>query len=133
MLSSGGVQEAHDFAAIAQAATLEIAYPLPALFRRLPHLHEVTKIELLDEDLRAMIDDALIREHRARALTPDRPVLRGTAQNPDVYFQGRETVNPFYGLPGYRPGSDGQVCRITGRQYNSSSMRRIPKPSASSS
>jgi len=89
LLASGSVQEAHDFAAIAQASTLKSRVPFLHFFDGFRTSHEVTKIvQLLDEDLRALIDDDLIREHRARGLTPDRPVLRGTAQNPDVFFPG---------------------------------------------
>ena len=75
--------------------------------------HEVNKIEkLADEDIRALIDDDLVRAHRRRGMTPDSPFIRGTAQNPDVYFQARETVNPFYkATPGNRPRGDGQICR----------------------
>jgi pyruvate-ferredoxin/flavodoxin oxidoreductase len=119
LLSSGGVQEAQDFAAIAQAATLKSRIPFMHFFDGFRTSHEVTKIvQLLDEDLRALIDDDLIREHRARALTPDRPVLRGTAQNPDVYFQGRETVNPFYAAtPAIVQEVMDKFAQITGRKY----------------
>jgi pyruvate-ferredoxin/flavodoxin oxidoreductase len=97
MLGAASVQETMDFALIAQAATLQTRIPFVHFFDGFRTSHEVSKIQLIDrEDLRALIDDKLIAEHRARALTPDRPVLRGTAQNPDAYFQGREAVNPFY-------------------------------------
>ena len=97
LLSSGSVQEAHDFALIAQAATLKSRVPFLHFFEGFRVSHEVNKIEqLTDDDLRVMIEDELVQAHRARALSPDHPVLRGTAQNPDVYFQARETVNPFY-------------------------------------
>ncbi len=97
MLASGSVQEAHDFALVAHAATLKTRMPFLHFFDGFRTSHEVQKIELLtDEDLRAMVDEQLVHAHRARALTPDRPVLRGTAQNPDVFFQAREAVNPFY-------------------------------------
>jgi pyruvate-ferredoxin/flavodoxin oxidoreductase len=97
LLSSGSVQEAHDMALIGQAATLRSRVPFLHFFDGFRTSHEVAKIELMsDDDLRALITDDLIREHRARALTPDRPVLRGTAQNPDVFFQAREACNPFY-------------------------------------
>jgi pyruvate-ferredoxin/flavodoxin oxidoreductase len=96
-LASGSVQEAQDMTLIAQAATLRSRVPFLHFFDGFRSSHEISKIERLDEDdLRALIDDDLVAEHRKRALTPDRPVLRGTAQNPDVFFQGRETVNPFY-------------------------------------
>jgi pyruvate-ferredoxin/flavodoxin oxidoreductase len=97
MLSSGSVQEAQDCALISTAATLRARVPFLHFFDGFRTSHEVNKIERIsDEELRAMIDDELIIEHRKRALTPDAPVLRGTAQNPDVYFQGRETVNKYY-------------------------------------
>ena len=97
MLSSGSTQEAHDFALISQAATLKARIPFMHFFEGFRVSHEIAKIEILaDEDIRAMIDDKLVHEHRARGLSPDHPVIRGTAQNPDVYFQARETVNPFY-------------------------------------
>ena len=84
-------------ALIAQAATLESRIPFLHFFDGFRTSHEVAKIEqLTEDDMRAMIDDELVRAHRARALSPDRPVMRGTAQNPDVYFQAREAVNPFY-------------------------------------
>ncbi len=97
MLASASVQEAADFALIAQAATLKSRIPFVHFFDGFRTSHEVQKIEMLaEEDLRALIDDKLIAEHRARAMTPDNPVLRGTAQNPDAFFQGREACNPYY-------------------------------------
>lgn len=97
MLCSASVQEAQDFAPIAQAATLESRIPFLHFFDGFRTSHEISKIEVLPEDvLRAMIDEARIDEHRARALSPEHPVIRGTAQNPDVFFQTREAVNPFY-------------------------------------
>jgi pyruvate-ferredoxin/flavodoxin oxidoreductase len=97
LLSSASVQEAMDFALIAQSASLESRLPFLHFFDGFRTSHEVAKVELLDEeDLRQMVDMNLVFAHRARALSPDHPVLRGTAQNPDVYFQARETVNPFY-------------------------------------
>jgi pyruvate-ferredoxin/flavodoxin oxidoreductase len=97
MLGSASVQEAHDFALIAQSATLRSRIPFVHFFDGFRTSHEVQKIEMLDDaDLQALIDDKLIAEHRARGLSPDRPVLRGTAQNPDVFFQAREACNPFY-------------------------------------
>jgi pyruvate-ferredoxin/flavodoxin oxidoreductase len=97
LLASGSVQEAHDFALIAQAAALRARIPFLHFFDGFRTSHEINKIALLeDDDLRALIDDDLIAAHRARALSPDHPFIRGTAQNPDVYFQARETVNPFY-------------------------------------
>jgi pyruvate-ferredoxin/flavodoxin oxidoreductase len=97
LLASTSVQEAHDFALISQAATLEARVPFLHFFDGFRTSSEVNQIEQLTvDDLRSMIDDKLVHAHRARALSPDHPVMRGTAQNPDVFFQGRETVNPFY-------------------------------------
>ncbi len=97
LLASCSVQEAHDFALIAQAATLEARVPFVHFFDGFRTSAEVNKIELLsDDEIRGMISDELVQAHRARALSPDHPFIRGTAQNPDVYFQGRETANPFY-------------------------------------
>jgi pyruvate-ferredoxin/flavodoxin oxidoreductase len=97
LLASGSVQEAHDMALIGQAATLRSRVPALHFFDGFRTSHEVAKIEeLSDDDLRFMITDELVTEHRRRALTPDRPVLRGTAQNPDVFFQAREACNGFY-------------------------------------
>jgi pyruvate-ferredoxin/flavodoxin oxidoreductase len=120
MLSSGSVQEAHDFALIAQAATLEARLPFLHFFDGFRTSHEVTKIEqLTDDDLRAMIDDNLVRAHRARALSPDHPVLRGSAQNPDVFFQARETVNPYYAAaPAITQKAMDKFAKLTGRPYH---------------
>jgi pyruvate-ferredoxin/flavodoxin oxidoreductase len=97
MLCSASVQEAHDFALIAQAATLESRIPFLHFFDGFRTSHEIAKIDVLtDEQLKKMIDLELVLAHRSRALTPDRPVMRGTAQNPDVFFQARERANPFY-------------------------------------
>ncbi len=97
LLSAGGIQEVMDLALIAQAATLETRVPFIHFFDGFRSTHEIQKIELLTmDDMRAMIDDEKVLAHRARSMSPDRPTLRGTAQNPDVYFQGRETVNPYY-------------------------------------
>jgi pyruvate-ferredoxin/flavodoxin oxidoreductase len=97
MLCSNSVQEAQDLALIAHAATLESRLPFLHFFDGFRTSHEISKIDVLPKEvLRAMVDERRIAEHRARALSPDHPVLRGTAQNPDVYFQARETVNPFY-------------------------------------
>ncbi|ANV90444.1 pyruvate:ferredoxin (flavodoxin) oxidoreductase [Picosynechococcus sp. PCC 8807] len=97
LLSSASVQEAHDMALIAQAATMKARVPFIHFFDGFRTSHEIQKIELLDESvLRDLIDDEDVFAHRARALTPDHPVVRGTAQNPDVFFQARESVNPFY-------------------------------------
>jgi pyruvate-ferredoxin/flavodoxin oxidoreductase len=97
MLVSNSPQEAADLALVAHAATLEARVPFLHFFDGFRTSHEVQKIEeLTDEDLRALVSDDLVRAHRARALSPERPVIRGTAQNADIYFQGRETVNPYY-------------------------------------
>jgi pyruvate-ferredoxin/flavodoxin oxidoreductase len=119
LLASNCVEEAQDFALIAQAAALEARVPVLHFFDGFRTSHEVAKIEqLTSEDMRAMIDDELVRAHRARAMTPDRPVLRGTAQNPDVFFQARETVNPFYlACPAIVAGVMDKFARVTGREY----------------
>ncbi|HEX2399606.1 MAG TPA: pyruvate:ferredoxin (flavodoxin) oxidoreductase, partial [Mycobacterium sp.] len=97
MLASASVQEAHDLALVAQAVTLRTRVPFLHFFDGFRTSHELNTIEMLaDDDLRALVPDNLIREHRARGLSPERPFIRGTAQNPDTYFQARETVNPFY-------------------------------------
>ena len=119
MLCSSSVQEAHDLALIAENATLASRIPFVHFFDGFRTSHEISKIEMLDdEDVRAMIDDDLVFAHRKRALNPDRPVVRGVAQNPDVYFQGRETVNPYYdALPGHVQTAMDRFAALTGRQY----------------
>ncbi len=97
LLAAASVQEAHDLALVAQAATLRTRVPFVHFFDGFRTSHELNTIELLDDDdLLALVPEKLIREHRARGMSPERPFVRGTAQNPDVYFQARETVNPFY-------------------------------------
>jgi pyruvate-ferredoxin/flavodoxin oxidoreductase len=120
LLSSNSVQEVMDFALIAQAATLEARIPFIHFFDGFRTSHEVMKVEELSkEDMKAMLDEDLIIAHRKRALTPDNPVMRGTAQNPDVYFQGRETVNPFYNAcPAIVQKYMDKFAKLTGRQYN---------------
>ena len=120
MLASGSVQEAHDFALIAQASTLEGRVPFLHFFDGFRTSHEIDKIEqLTDDDLRTMVDDDLVRAHRARALSPDHPKLRGSAQNPDVFFQARETINPFYSkIPGIVQKSMDKFAKLTGRAYH---------------
>jgi pyruvate-ferredoxin/flavodoxin oxidoreductase len=120
LLSSGSVQEAHDFAAIAQAATLKSRVPFLHFFDGFRTSHEVNKIfQLTDEELRSLVDDDLVRAHRARALSPEHPVLRGSAQNPDVYFQMREAVNPYYtAVPGITQEAMDKFAKVTGRHYN---------------
>src|SRR5689334_7345761 len=97
MLAANSVQEAMDFALIAQAASLESRIPFVHFFDGFRTSHEIAKVEQLAiEDMQEMIGDDLVRQHRQRALSPDHPCIRGTAQNPDVYFQSREAANPFY-------------------------------------
>ena len=120
MLSSASVQEAMDFALIGQAATLRSRIPFIHFFDGFRTSHEVSKIQMLDnEQMKALIDDKLIAEHRARALSPDHPVLRGTAQNPDAFFQARETVNPFYAAcADITQKVMDEFAAVTGRRYN---------------
>jgi pyruvate-ferredoxin/flavodoxin oxidoreductase len=119
MLGSASVQEVHDFALIAQAATLSGRVPFLHFFDGFRTSHEVDKIDPLDRDtVRALIDEDLVIAHRQRALTPDRPVLRGTSQNPDVFFQGRESVNTYYEeLPEIVDTVMQDFARLTGRRY----------------
>ena len=120
MLASASVQEAHDLALVAQAATLRTRVPFVHFFDGFRTSHELNTIELLsDDDLRALVPEELIRAHRGRALSPDRPFIRGTAQNPDVYFQARETVTPFYArTPGVVEDAMAQLAERTGRRYH---------------
>ncbi len=119
LLCSASVQEAHDFALIAQASTLKTRIPFIHFFDGFRTSHEIQKVELLEEaDLRALTDDDEILAHRHRALTPDRPVIRGTSQNPDVYFQGRESVNSLYNVCSevVQQAMD-DFAVVTGREY----------------
>ena len=120
MLASNSVQEVMDFALIAQAASLESRVPFVHFFDGFRTSHEVAKVEQLSlEDLRAMIDDSLVAAHRARALNPEHPVVRGTAQNPDVYFQSRETVNPYYlAAPAIVQNTMDKFATLVGRHYH---------------
>lgn len=120
MASSNCVQEAHDMALILQAATLASRVPFIHFFDGFRTSHEVSKIEMLsNDDLRAMISDEQVFAHRQRALNPDNPFIRGTAQNPDVYFQARETVNPFYDkVPAMVQEQMDKFAQLTGRQYH---------------
>ncbi len=120
LLASGSVQEAHDFACIGQAATLKSRVPFLHFFDGFRTSHEIAKIEeLSDDDLRAMIDDEWIKAHRERALNPERPFIRGTAQNPDAFFQAREACNPFYlNCPQITQEIMDRFAKITGRQYH---------------
>ena len=119
MLSASCVQEAHDFAAIAHAATLESRVPFMHFFDGFRTSHEVSKIEeLTDDDLRALLLEDAVAAHRRRGLTPDHPVLRGTAQNPDTFFQAREAANLFYeACPGIVDAAMARFAARTGRQY----------------
>ena len=119
MIGSASVQEAHDFALIAQAASLKSRIPFIHFFDGFRTSHEVNKLELLsDEQIRSMIPDELVIAHRTRGLNPEHPFIRGTAQNPDVYFQGRETVNSFYNkMPGIVEEVMNEFAKMTGRKY----------------
>ncbi len=119
LIASNNPQEVMDFALIAQAASLHSRVPFLHFFDGFRTSHEVMKIEeLTKEDMKSMINDELIIAHRKRALSPDSPVLRGTAQNPDVFFQGRETVNPFYiACPNIVQQQMDKFANLVGRQY----------------
>ncbi|WP_347986945.1 pyruvate:ferredoxin (flavodoxin) oxidoreductase [Methylomonas sp. AM2-LC] len=119
MLCSNSPQEVQDFALLAHAASLESRLPFMHFFDGFRTSHEVAKIIRVDDSvIRTMIKDEWVTAHRQRALTPDKPVLRGTAQNPDVYFQARETVNPFYAaLPAIMQATMDRFASLTGRQY----------------
>ena len=120
MLFANNAQEVMDMALIAQASTLEARVPFLHIFDGFRTSHEIMKIEqLTEEDMRAMISDELVQAHRQRALTPDRPVIRGTAQNPDAFFQSRERINPFYlATPGIVQKAMDRFASIVGRQYH---------------
>ena len=120
MLCSNSVQEAMDMALIAHAAALESRIPFLHFFDGFRTSHEVNKIEILTEDdMRAMINMDRVLEHRQRALSPDHPVLRGTAQNPDVYFQAREASNPYYAAcPEKVQGVMHKFSQVVGRSYH---------------
>ena len=120
MLFANSVQEVMDMALIAQASTLAARVPFLHVFDGFRTSHEVAKIEqLADEDIRAMIDDDRVHAHRARALNPEKPVMRGTAQNPDIYFQARESANPFYAAtPDIVQREMDKFAGIVGRQYH---------------
>ena len=119
LLSSASVQEAHDLAVIAQVATLRSRVPFLHFFDGFRTSHELNTIDLLgDDDLRALVPEELIRAHRRRALSPEHPIIRGTAQNPDTYFQSRETVNPYYlAVPGIVERAMDSFAARTGRGY----------------
>ncbi|MES9843509.1 MAG: pyruvate:ferredoxin (flavodoxin) oxidoreductase, partial [Candidatus Sedimenticola sp. 6PFRAG5] len=119
MLCSNSVQEVMDFSLLSQAATLKGRIPFLHFFDGFRTSHEVSKVDRISHDqAREIIDEELVNAHRGRALSPDHPVIRGTSQNPDVYFQGRETVNPYYDqLPAIVQEYMDQFARLTGRQY----------------
>jgi pyruvate-ferredoxin/flavodoxin oxidoreductase len=119
MLSSASVQEAHDLACVAHAATLRCRVPFLHFFDGFRTSHEIATIEALeDDDLRFMVDEEAVRAHRGRALTPDRPVVRGTAQNPDTFFQAREASNPFHlATPRVVQEAMDRLATRTGRRY----------------
>jgi pyruvate-ferredoxin/flavodoxin oxidoreductase len=118
-LGSASVQEVMDFALIAQASTLESRVPFLHFFDGFRTSHEVSKIEAIPDDtMREMIDNDLVANHRTRSLSPDHPVLRGTAQNPDVFFQNRETANKYYqDCPDIVQKQMDKFAKLTGRQY----------------
>ncbi|MBU0506795.1 MAG: pyruvate:ferredoxin (flavodoxin) oxidoreductase [bacterium] len=118
--AANSVQEIMDFALITQAATLEARVPIVHFFDGFRTSHEVQKVEqLTEDDMRAMIDDNLVIAHRERALSPDKPVIRGTAQNPDVFFQAREACNPYYDkAPEIFQKTMDKFAKLTGRQYH---------------
>src|SRR2546423_2996591 len=120
LLASNSVQEAQDLALIAHAATLEARVPFLHFFDGFRTSHEINKIEQLNrEDMQAMIDDRSVRAHRQRALSPEHPFIRGTAQNPDVYFQARESVNPYYqACPVIVQQTMDRFAALVGRQYH---------------
>ena len=120
LLASNSVQEAQDIALIAHASTLKTRVPFLHVFDGFRTSHEVDKIEQLNrEDIRAMIDDSLVQAHRRRALSPDHPCIRGTSQNPDVYFQSRETVNPYYlACPAIVQETMDKFASLIGRRYH---------------
>jgi pyruvate-ferredoxin/flavodoxin oxidoreductase len=120
LLASNSIQEVMDFALIAQAATLEARVPFIHFFDGFRSSHEVNKVEQLTrQDMRAMIDDELVLAHRARAMNPENPFIRGTAQNPDVFFQARETVNPFYKrTPAIVQAAMARFASLVGREYH---------------
>src|SRR5438552_3004264 len=120
LLCSNSVQEAQDFALIAHASTLKARIPFLHFFDGFRTSHEIDKIEqLTGEDIRTLIDDSFVQAHRRRALSPDHPFIRGTSQNPDVYFQSRETVNPYYlACPAIVQEMMDRFAAVVGRQYH---------------
>ncbi len=120
MLASGSVQEAHDLALVAHTATLRSRVPFLHFFDGFRTSHEIDKIELLDDDdFRALVHDDDVVAHRLRGLSPERPVVRGTAQNPDVFFQAREAANPYHdAVPGLVQQVMDEFAARTGRAYH---------------
>jgi pyruvate-ferredoxin/flavodoxin oxidoreductase len=120
LICTGSVQEVMDMALIAQAATLQARVPFIHFFDGFRTSHEVQKIEqLTDDDIKAMVTDDLVNAHRARGMTPDRPVLRGTAQNPDVFFQAREACNKYYdATPAIVQAEMDKFAKMVGRSYH---------------
>jgi len=120
LIASNSVQEVMDFALLSQAASLRARVPFLHFFDGFRTSHEVGKVEqLTNEDMLAMIDEELVQAHRKRALSPDHPFIRGTAQNPDVFFQARETVNPFYqACPAIVQAEMDKFARLAGRSYH---------------
>jgi len=129
LIASNSVQEAHDFALISQAATLEARVPFVHFFDGFRTSAEVNKmIQLSDEEIRSMIDDKLVQAHRGRALSPDRPFIRGTAQNPDAFFQARETANPYYmACPEIVQKAMDKFADVVGRKYHLFDYEGDPK------
>ena len=130
MLAASSIQEIGDLALISHAATLATRVPFLHFFDGFRNSHELQKVDFVSrETIRAMIDDDLVAAHRLRALTPDRPSIRGTAQNPDVYFQGRETVNKYYdACPGVVQETMDKFAELTGRQYRLFDYVGAPDP-----
>ena len=128
LLSSASVQEAHDFALISQAVTLKSRIPIVHFFDGFRTSHEVNKLELVsNEQIKSMIPDELVIAHRKRGLNPEHPFVRGTAQNPDVYFQGRETVNSFYNkMPAIVDEAMNDFEKMTGRKYDLFQYTGVP-------
>ncbi|MDX3966871.1 MAG: pyruvate:ferredoxin (flavodoxin) oxidoreductase [Bradyrhizobium sp.] len=130
LLGAASVQEAHDLALVAQAATLEARVPFVHFMDGFRTSHEVnTLVMLSDEQVRAMVDDELVRAHRRRAMSPERPMTRGTAHNPDTFFQARETVNSFYlATPAIVQRAMDRLAELTGRQYRLFRYDGHPEP-----
>jgi pyruvate-ferredoxin/flavodoxin oxidoreductase len=129
LLCSGSVQEAHDLALVSHAATLRARVPFLHFFDGFRTSHEINRVRLLgDDDIAALVDDDLVAAHRRRALDPDSPVIRGTAQNPDVFFQSREAANPFYdATPAIVQAAMDQLAERTGRRYGLVDYRGHPE------